>query len=68
MTKFHLMQYQEDYEAAFALDCSKEDIQKDKDAKKTYNYLKKQGKLIKKMCKLIDRGADTALSLLKEEW
>ena len=53
MIKLKLAQCQQDYEEAFIMEYSIEDIKLDKDAKKLFKQIKKQGRIVNIICKLL---------------
>lgn len=55
MNKFDWWQYQRDCEDAFWLDCSEEDIKKDKEVTKVFKQLKKQRRWAQMMERLYQK-------------
>ena len=50
-----LLNFQQDLEDTFTLDCSPEDVKQDKEAYKLYKKLKKQRKYIDKIKRITDK-------------
>ena len=68
MNKFDWQQYQQDLEDAFKLECSEEDVENNKEAKKLFKWLQKQRKYVNKIEKLqqkiVGSDKDTWLNIL----
>ena len=68
---YFFAKHQKDLEDTFLLDCNPEDIKNDKEAKKAFKVIRKQGKFIKKIYKVFskERSAttDLVLSILKNK-